>query len=119
MSSRLFTLTEIENTITEESAEHGDYASTDVGEAEPVDFRQALDALLNGCWDTVDLDGHGQIIAYPADYDQDSRTGEWSGTTVVITPRVVEHGERLLEVWASTAAQRREGLDRLHYRMRR
>ena len=92
-----FTMYEIENTISEESASRGDYASSDASVEAPATLREALDALLDGCWDNVDAHADA-VIAYPADYDQNYRTGEWSATQVVIhgAPRQIA---RLLDLY--------------------
>jgi hypothetical protein len=96
-----FSMYEVENTITEESAGYGDYASSETSPEEPATLREALDALLNGCWDRVDgrADGRADcVIAYPADYEQDMYSGDWSGTEVIINgpPRQIT---RLLNLY--------------------
>lgn len=73
----------IHETITDESAAVGDVASSDMSDAEPVSFRDALDALKQGCWDNVDWRAT-EVIAYPADWHQDMRTGDYDADTLVI-----------------------------------
>jgi hypothetical protein len=83
MAATPFTMYEIENVITDESSAEGDYASSDASPEEPATLREALDALLYGCWDNVD-GSSGSIVAYPADYHQDMHTGDYVGFEVII-----------------------------------
>lgn len=97
MSATPFTMYEVENVITDESAARGDYASSDVSPEVPATLREALDALLAGCWDN--LDGRADsIVAYPADYHQDFRTGDYSASELIVSgdPRNIA---RLLDLY--------------------
>ena len=91
-----FTLYRVENTITEESASQGDYASSDPTPEEPATLREAVDALNSDCWDHIDERGDGTIIAYPADYSQDMYSGEWEASDLIIKARRPEWAERLM-----------------------
>lgn len=97
----LFTMYEVENVITEESSEGGDYASSEATPAEDATFREALDALLGGCWDNIDSTRDGTIIAYPADYNQNYRTGAYEGSELIITAKHPHHAERLLDCYST------------------
>jgi len=94
-----FTLYRVENVITEESARIGDYASSEATPVEPADLREALDALMSDCWDSIDERGDGSIIAYPADYVQNLRTGEWEAAELIIHSRRPEWSERLMALY--------------------
>ena len=94
-----FTLYRVENTITEESAAEGDYASSEASPEAPADLRSALDELLGDCWDSIDARGDGTIIAYPADYEMDIRTGEYSAEELIIHARRPEWADRLLNLY--------------------
>jgi len=78
-----FTLHWIEEVITDESAANGEAASSKMDEGESVDLREAIDALRNGCWDNVDV-RPAELIAYPADWRMDMRTGDYEASTLVI-----------------------------------
>jgi hypothetical protein len=73
-----FTLYRVEDIITEELWQAGDYASSKESEKKPATFREALDALHSDCWDTIDERWDGMIICYPADYQQDYTNGDYS-----------------------------------------
>ena len=94
-----FTLYRVENIITEESATRGDYASSDPTPEESATFREALDALRSDCWDNIDLHGDGTIIAYPADYVQNVRTGEYEAAELIIHARRPHWADRLLDAY--------------------
>lgn len=101
MSVPKFTLYWVENVITDESASHGDYASSEPTETQPVTFREALAALNSDCWDNVDTGRDGTIIAYPADYVQDFRTGDYSASELIIHARRPEWAYRLVDYWST------------------
>lgn len=101
-----FTLYRVENVITEESAACGDYASSDPTPTEDADFRSALAALESDCWDNVDVRGDGTIIAYPADYAQNIRTGDYEAAELIIHARRPEWAYRLIDYWSATRRHR-------------
>lgn len=90
-----FTLYEIAETITDESARRGDVATSEASDPEPVTFREALEALRGGVWDNLDARA-SEVIAYPADWRQDFRTGEYAAETLVIRADDPRNLERLL-----------------------
>jgi len=94
-----FTLYRVENTITEESASRGDYATSEPTPETPADLREALDALRSDSWDNIDLTGDGTIIAYPADYTQNTRTGDYEAAELIIHARRPEWADRLLNLY--------------------
>lgn len=89
-----FSIATISQTITDESAARGDYAISEMSEFESADFREALDALRCGCWDNVDWRA-SEVIAYPADYEQNIRTGAYEADTLVIRTERPEWLNRL------------------------
>lgn len=101
MRAAPFSLYRVENVITDESASRGDYASSEPTESEDASLRDALDALDSDCWDTVDVSGDGTIIAYPADYVQSMRTGDYSASELIISARRPEWGVRLYDLWSA------------------
>lgn len=92
-----FSMYEVENVITEESSKRGDYASSEATPETPATLREALDALLDGCWDNLD-GADDRVIAYPADYVQDMHTGAYEASELIIhgAPRNIE---RLLALY--------------------
>jgi hypothetical protein len=88
-----FTMATIERVIiwaddgSEDYSDESDWSSEFTG----VSFRQALDALCGGCWDSVDW-RTDEVLAYPADSHHDYRTGEYTGeytseSLVIKSPR--------------------------------
>jgi hypothetical protein len=107
MQTSPFTLYRVENVITEESAEHGDYDSSEATPTENADFRDALVALDSDCWDNVDVRQDGTIIAYPADYTQNYRTGAYEGSELIINSRKPHWGIRLYDFWSARNSRAR------------
>jgi len=97
-----FTLYRVENVITDESASRGDYASSAATPTESADLREALAALESDCWDNIDERDDGTIICYPADYAQNTRTGDWEADELIITARRPEWATRLLDYYRAT-----------------
>lgn len=93
----------IAETITEESAAHGDVASSELSDDSPATLREALDVLQQGCWDSIDW-RHNELIAYPADWHQDFRTGDHDAETLVIRARRPEWLDRLYNCYTRKGA---------------
>jgi hypothetical protein len=102
-----FSLYRVENVITEESASRGEPSSSEATPIEPATFREALDALDSDCWDNIDERGDGTIIAYPADYVQDIRTGDYSASELIIRARRPEWAARLVDCYRKGEAMKR------------
>src|SRR3954451_1927468 len=55
---------------------------------EMATLTEAIDALCSDCWDNVDVSGYkaeSTLMLYPADWQQDFRTGEVTHTDIAIT----------------------------------
>jgi hypothetical protein len=102
-----FTLYTVENVITEESAAHGDYASSDATEEHGASLREVIEALESDCWDNIDERSDGTIICYPADYVQNYRTGEWSAEELIIHARRPEWADRAMALYDARRKARR------------
>ncbi len=94
----MFAIATIEEVITEESAREGDVASSDMSADDPCGVREALAALLDGCWDNVDW-RDTEVIAYPADWHQDMFTGDYDATTLVVRANDPRNLERLARLY--------------------
>lgn len=110
MSRERFELVTVTNVITEESAAVGDYASTDQSEPTQVDLRGAVDALMSDHWDNIDA-RDVDVIAYPADYVQDYRTGAYAADTLIVRADSPANLERLMSCYAAARVAERARID--------
>jgi hypothetical protein len=111
MTRERFHVSSATSYITEESSQRGDYDRTEEGDEYNTDLSGALAALDSDCWDNVDVRGDGSIIAYPADYQQDYRTGEYEGTTLFIQADTLRNAERAFDLWSARKKERLRRID--------
>ena len=100
-----FAIATIEEVITEESSRSGDVASSDMSPDTPCGVREALADLLDGCWDHVDW-RDSEVIAYPADWHQNYRTGDYEATTLVVRASDPRNLERLARLYDARKGSR-------------
>lgn len=112
-----FELYRVTNVISEESSRRGDYASSEASDTVTVDLREAVDALLGDYWDNLD-EREDTVIAYPADYVQDYRTGDWSADQLIIRADNPANLERLMACYHAARAAERARVDAYLARVR-